>query len=644
MTILPPSRRDVLGVAAFLGTAGLRSARADAPRLRLRLLATSDLHMALTDWDYYRARPDPTTGLSRVAALIAAARREQANTLLFDDGDLLQGNPLGDHLARSGEAPEGGIHPAYRVMNALGYDAATIGNHEFNFGLDFLERALKGSAFPQVSANIRRADGSPFLPPTAVLRRRFADEGGGLRDVAIGVIGFAPPQIMTWDKSNLEGRLVADDVVAAAERHLPALRESCDVVVALCHGGLGGGPYRPGEENAGLHLARLAGIDVVITGHSHRVLPGPDFAGRPDVDATRGALAGKPAVMPGFWGSHLGVVDLTLAQEGDRWHPVDFACEARPIARRDHGKVVALVEPDTKVEQLIRAEHDATRAWVEQPIGRFAQPVDSFFVWTGRDPVTSLVNRAQIDYARRLLAGSEHAGLPLLSAMAPFRAGYTPDAWIDVPAGPVALRQVADLYAYANTLVVVKVTGALLREWLEHAARIFARIVPGGAEIQSLLEPRLPSFDFDVVSGLTWTIDPTRPPRTDAQGRIVTPEGGRISDLRHEGRPVEETAEFLVVTNNYRADGGGSFPGMGGDRVVLRAPDGNRDVVLKWVAEQTEVTVPDERPWRFAPIGRRTTVAFDGAPAARDRLGLVPGLREVPAVRDGWARYAFDLD
>lgn len=637
-----PSRRDFLGAAALLGASGLHPALAATPRLRLAILATSDLHMALTDWDYYKARPDPTTGLSRVATLIAAARKSFANTLLVDNGDLLQGNPLADQIARGGLA-DGSIHPAYRVMNALRYDAATLGNHEFNYGLDFLERALRGSAFPQVSANIRRADGSTFLPATAILARRFVDEAGTAHDLKIGVIGFAPPQIMIWDKSNLEGRLATDDVIEAAERHVPALRAACDVVVALCHGGVGGGPRRTGEENAGLHLAEVPGIDVVVTGHSHRVLPGPDFSGQSGVDAVKGTLAGKPAVMPGFWGSHLGIVDLGLVRDGDRWRIADFACEARPIARRDGQKTIALVEPDAEVERLVRPEHEATRTHVDQPAGRFARSIDSYFVWTGRDPATTLVNRAQTDYARRLLVGTEYEKLPLLSAMAPFRAGYTPDSWIDIPAGPVALRQVADLYAYSNTLVVVKVTGALLREWLEHAARVFARIVPGAAEVQSLLEPKIPSYNFDVISGLTWTIDVSRPPRTDAQGRIVTPEGGRISDLKHEGRPIDEAAEFLVVTNNYRADGGGGFPGMGGDRVVLRAPDGNRDVVLKWVMEQGQVTVPDERPWRFAALGKPTTVAFDGAPQARTRLAEAPELREIAAVREGWARWAFDL-
>jgi len=646
-----PTRRDILGSVAWL-TASAAAARAEAaeaaatgaPRLALRLLATSDLHMAVMDWDYYRARTDVTMGLARVASLIARARAERPNTLLFDNGDLLQGNPLGDFVARPGGLADGATHPIYRVMNAMGYDAATIGNHEFNFGLDFLERSLKGAGFPQVSANILRSDGSNFLPPTAVLERSLVDEAGIARVIRIGVIGFAPPQIMIWDKSRLEGRLRTDDIVAAAEKHLPALRANCDVVVALCHAGMSSAHREIGEENAALHLAAVPGIDVVVTGHSHRVFPGPDYATLAGADAVRGTLAGVPAVMPGFWGSHLGVIDLTLTRVGERWTIADFAAEARPIARRDGNTVVPLVEVDAKVAALIAPEHEATRAWVDQPAGRFAEPVHSYFVWTGLDRPSAVVNAAQLDYVRPLLAGTDLAGLPLLSTAAPFKTGYTPDAYIDIAAGPVALREVADLYVYPNTLVVVKVTGAVVREWLEHAARVFARLTPGAEEVQSLLEARVPSYNFDTFAGLTWTIDPSKPPRTDAEGRIVTPSSGRIADLQWQGRPVAPDQPFLVVTNNYRADGGGHFPGLGSEAIVLRAPDGNRDVILRWVAARDAVQPPHDRPWRFAPLGRRTTVAFDGSPAARTKLAEVPGLREIESKRAGWARYAFDLD
>lgn len=639
---MPLTRRELLtGAGALTIDAGLsRPARA-APRLHLRLLETSDLHMFVLDWDYYHARPDPTVGLNRVASLITQARAEAPNALLFDNGDLIQGSPLGDYLAREAPANDGRVHPVFAVMNRLRYDAATLGNHEFNFGLGFLERALAGAAFPYVGANIERVDGREFMPPFRILERRLLDEDGAAHLLRIGVIGFAPPQIMTWDKSHVEGRLLCRDSLAAARAHVPALRERCDVLVALCHGGINPRPAAENEENAALQLAAVPGVDVVMMGHSHRVFPGPDYAGLAGVDAERGALAGVPAVMPGFWGSHLGVVDLSLARDGARWVVDRFSSEARPISKRESGRVAALVTADAAIETIVSIEHEATKTWVDQPIGETRTPLHSFFVWIGVDPVSALVNAAQIAYARPLLASTPFADLPLLSAAAPFRAGYTPNAYIDLAPGPVALRDAADIYPFPNTLVAVRVTGAGLREWLEHSARIFRRIDPAVQETQALIESRTPSYNFDVIAGVTYAIDLAAPARYDANGKLVEPHASRIVDLRYLGEAIDPAREFIVVTNNYRADGGGKFPGLDGRNIVLRAPDANRDAIVRFL--RAGEPIPTERPWSFAPLGRRVTVSFDSAPAAARRIADAPGLRATGEERAGYLRFEYGL-
>lgn len=636
------SRRELLaGAGAIAVGAGLsRSARA-APRLHLRLLETSDLHMFVLDWDYYREKPDLTVGLNRIASLIERARAEAPNALLFDNGDLIQGSPLGDYLAREGSLANGRVHPVFAVMNSLRYDAATLGNHEFNFGLNFLERALAGAAFPYVSANIERADGREFAPPFRILERRLVDEDGVAHSLRIGVIGFAPPQIMMWDKSHVEGRLQCGDIVAAARRHVPALRETCDVLVALCHAGINIRPATENEENAALQLAAVPGVDAVMMGHSHRVFPGPDYAGLAGVDAERGALAGVPAVMPGFWGSHLGVIDLSLARDGARWIVDRFASEARPIYKREASRVTPLVTADPAVEKIVAVEHEAAKAWVDQPIGRLQAPLHSFFVWIGVDPVAALVNAAQLAYARPLLAATPYAALPLLSAAAPFRAGYTPDAYIDLAPGPIALRDVADIYPFPNTLVAVRVTGAGLREWLEHAARIFRQIDVASQEPQSLIDRRTPSYNFDVIAGVTYKIDVSRPARYDGNGKLVEADASRIIDLRYAGRAIDPAQEFVVVTNSYRADGGGKFPGLDGRNIVLRAPDSNREAIARFLRDGEAVTT--ERPWLFAPLGRRVTIAFDSAPAAASRIADAPGLRATGQESAGYLRFEYDL-
>jgi 2',3'-cyclic-nucleotide 2'-phosphodiesterase/3'-nucleotidase len=267
--------------------------------LQLRVLGTSDLHMFALDWDYYLDRPDPTVGLTKVASLIQKARGEVQNSLLFDNGDILQGSPMGDFIVSRGAMQGQDIHPFFVGMNALNYDAATLGNHEFNYGLPFLERALKGANFPFVCANVYDPTGKHVLPPFVIMHRQFIDSYGALRDLRIGVIGFVPHQIMVWDRFHLEGKVSAQSILESASKWLPEIRKQCDLVIALCHSGIGDGRSDPQAENVAEQVAAFDEVDVLITGHSHRVFPGPDYAGRRGVDAQKGALNGKPAVMPG---------------------------------------------------------------------------------------------------------------------------------------------------------------------------------------------------------------------------------------------------------------------------------------------------------------------------------------------------------
>jgi 2',3'-cyclic-nucleotide 2'-phosphodiesterase/3'-nucleotidase len=629
--------------ALLIGSTALAVAPAHAAvggTIRLRLLETSDLHMFVYDFDYYRDKPDATVGLSKVATLIRAARAQARNVLLFDNGDIIQGNPLGDYEARDGVLKPGETHPMFAAMNLLGYDCATLGNHEFNYGLPFLERALAGANFPFVCANLAHVDGRSYLPPTMVLERELVSEDGGKHRLRIGVIGFLPPQIMVWDKSNLEGHVTTTDIVEAARKHVPALRAQCDVLVALCHSGIETSAHRTGFENASFHLAAVPGIDVIFTGHSHRVFPGPDYAGRPGVDAVRGTLAGVPAVMPGFWGSHLGIVDLVLAQQDGRWKVTDFAVEARPIYKRDQGHVIPMADADPAILAAVAPAHRATIDWVRQPVGQVAFPLNSYFALLGSEASVGVVNEAQTWYTRRLLAGGEHANLPILSAAAPFKAGGTgPDSFIDIAPGKVALREVADLYMFANTLVAVKLKGAQVAEWLERSCAVLNHIDPARGEAQDLLNRFVPSYNFDVISGVTYRIDLTQPNRYDKDGKLVRPQARRIVDLRFEGKPIDPAREFVVVTNNYRSDGGGQFPGLDGSNVVLRAPDLNRDAIVRYFETKGTLRTPPAETWSFAPPPRRLRLAFRSAERLAALLGGRQDVVRVGAGQDGYVNY-----
>ena len=600
------------------------------PRLRLRLLGLTDLHANLHPYDYYRDRPDNSVGLARAATLVAEARKECPNSLLFDNGDILQGTPLGDFAAAAIIGDLNSIHPVIAAMNGLDYAAATLGNHEFNYGLEALERAYGQARFPVVCCNVLRLDGAPWFPPSIVVERDFADESGTMRRLRIGVIGVAPPQIAQWDEAHVGGRLMTVDIVEAARAEVNKLRAGVDLVVVLCHSGISRLAPAFREENAGQDVAKLDGVDALFLGHQHLLFPGDDFADAPGVDNERGMLEGKPAVMAGFWGSHLGVIDLDLKLESGRWRVVQADVAARPIARRDaDGAAVGLVESDPSVLDAAREAHVATLRYVRTPVGRLASPLHTYLALIADDPTVELVNAAQRAYAAPLAAArGDLASLPILSASAPFKCGGRggPDFYTDVAAGPIAIKDVADIYPYPNSVRVVKVDGATLREWLERSASIFLRLDPDSRDEQPLLGPAFAAYNFDVIDGVDYAIDVTQPARYDESGALVAPGARRIRDLAFNGAPVVPGQVFLVVTNNYRASGGGAFPGCHATSLAIEAPDANRDVVLKYIQGAAEIAPRPDGNWRFAPWPSTVVATYLTSPAAA-ALPAPAGLR-----------------
>jgi 2',3'-cyclic-nucleotide 2'-phosphodiesterase/3'-nucleotidase len=618
----PMTRRAAIqsaGAALVAGQPG--GAEAAATRLLLRLIGTSDLHANIFAYDYYRDRPDDTVGLAKTAALIRAARAEAENVILFDNGDIIQGTPLGDYVALRKGLKDGDVHPMIAAMNVLDYAACTLGNHEFNYGLDFLERALAGANFPVVCCNIFKPDGSSYFTPWLVIERVFRDDKGEAQNLRIGIIGFTPPQIVQWDMGHLAGRATTAGVAETAREVVPELRaENVDLVVALCHSGIARkGPPQPGEENAALALAEVPGIDAIFLGHQHLLLPGADFSGVEGVDVAAGALRGVPAFMPGFWGSHLGIIDLTLERVAEEWRVAATQVEARPIYARRQDGVTPLVEAEPAVLAAVQKAHDETLAYVRSPVGEIASPINSYFALVADDPSVQIVNAAQLWYAEKIIAAMPAlAGLPILSAAAPFKSGGRggPDYYTDVKAGAIAIKNVADLYLYPNLLRAVKIDGATLREWLERSAGVFRRIDPSSAAEQPLLDAAFASYNFDVIDGVTYAIDVTQPSRYDEDGRLVAPGAHRILDLQFAGKPVDEKQLFIVVTNNYRAGGGGNFPGCDGSTIVLEAPDANRDALVRYIVETQHVEPKADGNWRFKPWPSNVVATFLTSPLA----------------------------
>ena len=629
------------------------SARAQAGQAHLRLLETTDLHVHVYPYDYYSDRPIDTVGLSRTTSIVNAIRAEATNSILLDNGDFLQGNPMGDYIAYERGMKEGDLHPIVAAMNTVGFDASTLGNHEFNYGLDFLMKSLAGAAFPVVSANVVKNAGSDpakdetLVPPYVILDRMLTDGSGTAYPIRIGLIGFVPPQIMTWDRRFLEGNVTTRDIVETARAWVPVMKEAgAEIIVALNHSGIGAAEHSEGMENASVPLARVEWIDALLTGHHHLVLPGPNYEGIDGVDAAAGTIHGKPAVMAGFWGSHLGMIDLLLERDGAGWRIAGAMSEARPISKRNEDRsVTALVEDDPAVLASVAREHEETLAYVRRAVGKTAAPLHSYFALVADDPSVQIVSIAQSWYIAEMLKGTDYEGLPILSAAAPFKAGGRggPDYYTDVPAGDVAIRNVADLYLYPNTVRAVKVTGAQVKDWLERSAGMFNQITPGEAD-QVLLNPDFPSYNFDVIDGVTYEIDLSQPSRYGPKGEPLNPEASRIVNLRWNGAPVDPDQEFIIATNNYRAGGGGDFPGAKGDTIVFEAPDTNRDVIVRYIVEQGTINPSADANWKFSALPG-TSVLFDTGPKAVDYIDSVQAVKIEPAGEgpDGFARFRISL-
>ncbi|MBO2594941.1 bifunctional 2',3'-cyclic-nucleotide 2'-phosphodiesterase/3'-nucleotidase [Shewanella algae] len=638
-----------LAVAVAMGLSACGSDNKDEPTVSvdLRVLETTDLHTNIMDYNYYSGKEDPTIGLARTASLIHAARKEVTNTVLVDNGDLLQGSPMGDYMAKVGIA-DGEVHPAYKAMNLLDYAVGNIGNHEFNYGLDFLEKSLAGAQFPYVNANVYcDADdcwkglkkGDNLFTPYLIKETEVKDTDGNSHKLKIGYIGFVPPQIMLWDKQNLTGKVRAESIVESAKKFVPQMKaEGADIIIAIPHSGIGSteNPGDPDAENATYALTYVDGIDAIMFGHSHSIFPDARYADLPNTDVEKGLLNGVPAVMPGRWGDNMGLVDFKLQRKDGIWTVLSARTEARPIY--DGANKTPLVEADKDIHDAVELEHQGTIAFVEQPIGVAAADMFSFLTLVQDDPTVQIVSDAQIANVKAKLPEALKS-LPVLSAAAPFKAGgrhsTTSDAdqYVMVDKGPLTFKNAADLYLYPNTMVAVKVNGAELKDWLECSANQFNQIDPGSTEPQELVNYDHPTYNFDVIDGVSYKIDVTQPSKYDRDCALVNADASRIVDLAFtdsEGTVYtgENLAakEFIVASNNYRAFGG-KFAGTGSEHVVLELPDTNREALAAYITEQSKYNPETDKydamvnptadyNWDFKSID--TAVALDIRFATQD--------------------------
>jgi 2',3'-cyclic-nucleotide 2'-phosphodiesterase/3'-nucleotidase len=563
-----PWRKIGVISAAVAATAALvlPSAATASPdkTVQVTVMGTSDIHGNALNWDYfankeYDDKAQNDIGLAKVSSMVNQVRAERGadRTLLFDSGDTLQGTPLDYYYAKIKPITETGeTHPMAKAMNAMRYDAVTLGNHEFNYGLPLLASWVKQMKAPVLGANaVHARSGLPAYQPFVIKTMKVKGE----KPVKVGVLGLTNPGIAIWDKANVDGKLRFLDLVATAKKWVPLIRlAGADVVVVTAHAGDSGFSSYGGDlpvENASAMVAEeVPGIDAVLFGHAHLEVP-QRFVTNKKTGAQ--VLLSEPSK----WGMRLSVLDFQLTKVHGRWKVTGKGATTRNTNS---------VPEDPKIVKLLTPQHDTTVAYVNQPVATSTQELSGVESRYKDTAILDYIQQVQTETVAKALTGTPQAGLPVLSIAAPFSRTAV------FPQGQVTIRDIAGLYIYDNNLEAVTLTGAQVRAYLEHSARYFNQLAPGAPVDPDTLTnagtPPTPDYNYDVLSGVSYDID------------VAKPAGQRIANLAYDGKPVTDDQQFVVAVNNYRRSGGGNFPGISTAPVVYNAQVEIRQAIIEYAS------------------------------------------------------------
>ncbi|HEX8162867.1 MAG TPA: 5'-nucleotidase C-terminal domain-containing protein [Pyrinomonadaceae bacterium] len=543
---LPATLLIALGLLAAFAPAQTRGVA--AKRAWITILSTTDLHGNLLPVDYYTNKPD-ARGLAKAAAIIRAARKENPQgTLLVDSGDTIQGTPLEYVHNKMNNAP---ADPMMLSMNALQFDAMAVGNHEYNFGLAVLSKARREARFPWLSANTYKAGTDDTAYQPYVVKE--------LNGVRVGVLGLTTGGVPSWENKENYAGLEFRDPAAEARKWVDVLRtkERADLVVIAMHMGLEEdartGEVTPGQaphENEAVAIAeRVKGIDLILMGHTHREVP----------DLT---IGGALLTQASAWGRHVARADVYLERdEKGRWVVAAKQARTVPVAER--------TEVDPEIAGLAEPYDRETQAWLSRVIGESPAELSA--------EQASLRDTAVLDLIQRVQMEAGKADVSMV-------ANFNPRARL--PRGAVSVRDIAGLYIYENTLVVLEVTGRQLKDALEHSAKYFLPYAPGKSAAE-LIDEKIPGYNFDVAEGVAYDLDITRP------------VGDRIRNLRFRGQPLDPAQKLRLATNNYRVNGGGGYTMYKGAPELFRSSEEIRELIIDWVTEHKRVPPEPTNNWRL---------------------------------------------
>ncbi|SDB83500.1 2',3'-cyclic-nucleotide 2'-phosphodiesterase / 3'-nucleotidase [Pelagirhabdus alkalitolerans] len=487
-------------------------------RHTITILATSDIHGHVYPTTY-RGNTNQPLGLAKLATLIRNERAKAQDSLLIDNGDVIQGSPMMYHY-HNASLPR---NPIIKAMNQLEFDASVIGNHEFNFGSQALDDAVNASRFPWLSANIiDREYHKPRYKPYIIKQIE-----NGLR---VAILGITTHYIPNWEKPDHIEHLEFQDAYETTKRWVTYIQENeaIDLLIVSYHGGferdLATGELteaQTGENQGYLLLNEIDGIDVLLTGHQHRKLAEV-------IDQTA-------VIQPGVNGESLGKVTVHLTKTSSGWMVQDKECELVPVEEATPASPEILIAAH-------QAHHD-TETWLDQPIGHIDGDLsvkDPFNLRLSTHPLIAFINQVQMEEA--------NVDISLTSLFHDESPGFK---------GAVTMREIVNNYIYPNTLVVLELTGKDIKQALEKSANYFKVDDHNKLVINpTYLYPKPAPYNYDMWAGIDYQLD------------ISKPEGQRVTKLHYLNVPIKENDDFEVVMNNYRASGGGDFDMFKNKRII----------------------------------------------------------------------------
>ena len=621
----------------------------DKTTIDFKVMATSDLHANLMNYDYFTGSTTNNTGLVKAATVIkeekVKADKSQDekidNVLLVDNGDTIEGTPLANLYAIKNPVKPGQKYPVYEALESLGYDMTTVGNHEVNYGMNFIKQITKANTtMGTVCANIKDSKtGQLVFDPYKILTETVVDSKGQERELKIGITGVVPTQILNWDKVMLNGEITVDEMDEAVKTYTKKMKdEGADIVVVLAHTGYGTETTDvKGLENAGYAISMIDGVDVVVGGHVHQ-------SAKYNVKKSNGDIT--QYVQPLNAAKEVGVVDLKIDVNEDENGNVTYSINddettINNISTKDKAN-------DAATEAVVKKYHEATDAYVNAPSGQITKDLNSFFTLVADDPSVQIVSDAQKAYVENLIKNNDaslakYKDLPILSVAAPFKAGTSADNYVDIKAGGLAIRDLSNLYKYDNTVSVVKLTGSDVKEWVEFCTNMFNTIDLNSTEEQDLINRDFPTFLFDVIDGIEYEIDVTKDPKYDKNGKVINTDSSRISKITYNGEPLDLDQEFLLATNNYRA-GGNSFPWQGRQEIVYNSTDESRDVLKKYIEDAGKLEPSVDNNWSFKTIDSDVNVYFTSHENGANYLENYPNISTNKEVAgDRLYKYYYDF-